>query len=509
MSSSVNNKLIAKNTIYLYIRMLFVMAIGLYAVRVVLDQLGIVDYCIYNVIGGFVAMFAFMNRTLSTSSQRYFSIELAKAAPSDLNRLFCLNLTVFTILGVIVFILLETVGLWFVNNKMTIPEDRLLATNVLYQLSIVSVLFQILIIPYMALVIAHERMRVFALIGILEAIGKLGVVFLLNYIPFDKLIVYGALILFVIIASSLGYIIYSLKCFPESKFHWYWNKTEAMDLLGFSGWHFLGTFSTTCRSQGINILLNMFFNPAVNAARGIAYQVYNAVNQLVANFFTAAKPQIYKSYASNQLNDMFKLITRSSIICCFLISLVVFPVVCNTGLILGFWLKEVPEYTIVFVQLVLINGIVDSFDGPLSSAALSTGKIRSYELAISSVFLANIPISYIALCLGCNPEATMFISITLSCIGIVVRTFMLKRMLGFPMWSYLFLILKIALVSSILLLLARFCLYNKAHNILQFILCSVFFIAVQTCLYVPILGKEDRKAILIIIGKKNHKEQRK
>ena len=500
--SSVNNKLIAKNTVYLYIRMLFVMAIGLYAVRVVLDQLGVVDYGLYNVIGGFVTMFAFMNRTLSTSSQRYFSIELAKDDPSDLNRLFCLNLTVYTILGIIVFVLLETVGLWFVNNKMTIPEDRLFATNVLYQLSIVSVLFQILIIPYMALVIAHERMRVFALIGILEAIGKLGVVFLINFIPYDKLIVYGALILLVIVVSSLGYIIYSWKCFPESKFHWYWNKTEAMDLLGFSGWHFFGTFSTTCRSQGINILLNMFFNPAINAARGIAYQVYNAVNQLVTNFFTAVKPQIYKSYANEEYNALYKLIMRSTILCSYLISLLVFPLVSNTHLVLGWWLKEVPDYAVLFTQLVLINGLVDAVDGPTIAAALATGKIRKYMLVVSSIILANIPISYLALKLGCNPEMTMIVSIGLSCLAVVARAFLLKSLMDFPFGKYMFLIAKVWGVSLLLFAGIRFFAFNKATGVLSLAMWTMLIVVALTILYACVISKEDRKFVLAYVKNK-------
>ena len=348
--SVVNNKRIAKNTLYLYLRMLIVMAISLYTVRAILDILGVVDYGIYNVVGGVVTMFAFMNKTLSTSSQRYFSVTLAKDDKNDLRRIFSLNLTVFSILGAVVVVLLETVGLWFLNNKLTIPDERMVAANVVYQVSVIAMLLHIVVVPYMALVVAHEKMNIFAIIGIVEAVGKLAIVFFLSIIAFDKLIIYGILVLLLSLGTSLWYIIYCLKHYPESHFRWYWNKNEAIDLLGFSGWHFLGTFSTTGRSQGINILLNLFFNPAINAARAVAYQVYGAVHQLVNNFFTAVKPQIYKSYASGQHEEMFKLVIRSSLFSMYLISLLIFPLIASTEFVLGLWLKEVPEYTIVFVK---------------------------------------------------------------------------------------------------------------------------------------------------------------
>ena len=500
--NSVNNKRIAKNTLYLYVRMLFVMAVSLYTVRAILDILGVVDYGIYNVVGGLVTMFAFMNRTLSTSSQRYFSVTLAKDDLVYLKKVFSLNLTVFLILGAIVFLLLETVGLWFVNNKMTIPPERMAATNVVYQLSIVSMLLQIVVIPYMALVIAHEKMNIFAIIGVVEAVGRLAIVFLLAAIAFDKLIVYGLLILLLSVFTSAWYIIYCLRHYPESHYHWYWNKGEAMELLGFSGWHFLGTFSTTCRSQGINILINLFFTPAVNAARGVAFQVYNAVHQLVTNFFTAVKPQIYKSYASGQTDDMFKLVMRSSLLSMYLISLLIFPLVASTEFILGLWLKEVPQYTIVFVQLVLLNGLVDSVDAPLSATALATGKIRKYEIAVSSVILANIPISYVALKLGCNPEVTMLISIILSCVDVFVRTYMLKGMMNFPMKKYMLLFGKILLASVALATLCRTVLYNKADSIWQVIVISVFIVLVQTLLYALIADKNDRAAVVSFVRRK-------
>ena len=250
------------------------------------------------------------------------------------------------------------------------------------------------------------------------------------------------------------------------------------------------------------MLLNLFFNPAVNAARGVAYQAYSAVQQLVTNFFTAVKPQIYKSYASEQYGELYKLINRSTMICAFLISLLVFPIIANTELLLGWWLKKVPEYTVIFTQLVLINGLVDSVDGPTIASALATGKIKRYMQIVSGVILANIPLSYIALLLGCEPWITMFISIGLSMVAVIVRGYLLKGLIGFPFKSYLAVIAKIALVSIVLLLLSRVALYGIARNLLQLCLWSAVIVLCTISLYAFILAKEDRNYIVSFVKNK-------
>ena len=493
--TSVNNKRIAKNTLYLYVRMLFVMGISLYTVRAILDILGVVDYGIYNVVGGVVTMFAFMNKTLSTSSQRYFSVALAKGDNKGLERVFSLNLTVFLLLGIIIFCLLETIGLWFVNFKMTIPNERLFAANIVYQLSILSMLFHIVMIPYMALVIAHERMNVFAIIGIVDAIWKLAIVFILMIGDLDKLIIYGILVLLLTLGNLLWYVLYCLKHYKESHYRWYWNKKEAIELLGFSGWHFIGTFSSNCRSQGINILLNLFFNPAVNAARAVAYQVYVAAQQLVTNFFTAVKPQIYKTYASQQYGDLYKLINRSTMICTFLLSLLVFPLMSNTQMILGLWLKKVPEFAVIFTQLVLLNGLVDSLNLPMTAAALATGKIRKYELWLSTISFLNIPISYVVLKFGAPPYAAMLVSIFLSCVCVVVRAYLLKGMIQFPIKQYFAMALKVLIVTSIMVILVNRIIQDRVDNFYNLVLFAVVIEVVLIGLYAIIIGPADRQFI--------------
>ena len=482
--SSVNNKRILKNTLFLYFRMIVVMAVNLYTVRVVLHQLGVVDYGIYNVVGGVVSMFSFINSTLTTSSQRYFSIELAKGDEVKLNQWFCLNITTFSIFILAFLIISETIGLWFVNTQMVIPEERLFAVNVVYQLSICTFCIHFFSIPYHALIIAHEKMSAFAYISIVEVLLKLCIALLLAVILWDKMIVYGILMFLVSCGITGAYIVYNIRHFRESKYHLYWNRKEMKDLLSFSGWHFFGTFSTVIRSQGINILLNMFFNPAINAARAIAFQIYHAVSQLSANFIVAVKPQIYKSYATEELESLYRLIIRSSMVCSFLVSILIYPILMDTGFVLGLWLKEIPDYAVVFTQLVLVNGLIDAINGPLSAAALSTGKIRNYELLVATTILLNLPLSYIALKLGAEPTATMIVSIVISILTTYARAYMVYKMVGLPLSRCTIMFLKLIFASLLTCGIMYVTVYDaKDMSILKFILYAIFAVMVLFATY--------------------------
>lgn len=505
--SSVNNKRILKNTFFLYFRMIVVMAVNLYTVRVVLHQLGVVDYGIYNVVGGVVSMFSFINSTLTTSSQRYFSIELAKGDEVKLNQWFCLNITTFSIFILAFLIISETIGLWFVNTQMVIPEERLFAVNVVYQLSICTFCIHFLSIPYHALIIAHEKMSAFAYISIVEVLLKLCIALLLAVILWDKLIVYGILMFLVSCGITGAYIVYNIRHFRESKYHLYWNRKEMKDLLSFSGWHFFGTFSTVIRSQGINILLNMFFNPAINAARAIAFQIYHAVSQLSANFIVAVKPQIYKSYAKGNYDELYRLIIRSSTICSFLVSVLIFPILIDTNFVLGLWLKNVPDYAVVFTQLVLINGLIDAVNGPLSAAALSTGKIRNYELLVATTIILNLPLSYIALKLGAEPTATMIVSIVISILTTYARAYMVYKMVGLPLSRCTIMFLKLIFASSLTCVIMYFSVYNDSDmSLLKFILYTIFVVIMLSATYlIFVFDRNDVKYAYNFIKKKIRK----
>ena len=502
--SSVNNKRILKNTLFLYFRMIVVMAVNLYTVRVVLHQLGVVDYGIYNVVGGVVSMFSFINSTLTTSSQRYFSIELAKGDEVKLNQWFCLNITTFSIFILAFLIISETIGLWFVNTQMVIPEERLFAVNVVYQLSICTFCIHFFSIPYHALIIAHEKMSAFAYISIVEVLLKLCIALLLVVILWDKLIVYGILMFLVSCGITGAYIVYNIRHFRESKYHLYWNRKEMKDLLSFSGWHFFGTFSTVIRSQGINILLNMFFNPAINAARAIAFQIYHAVSQLSANFIVAVKPQIYKSYTKGNYDELYRLIIRSSTICSFLVSVLIFPILIDTNFVLGLWLKNVPDYAVVFTQLVLINGLIDAVNGPLAAAALATGKIKNYELLVATAILMNLPFSYIALKLGAEPTATMIVSIVISVFVTYARAYMAYKMVGMPLSKCTKMFFKLIFASLLTCGIMYVTVYDaKDMSILKFILYAIFAVMVLFATYlVFVFDRKDVKYACQFINKK-------
>lgn len=501
--SFVNNRRIAKNTIFLYIRMLVIMLISLYTVRAFLDILGETDYGLYNVIGGVVAMFSFLNGTLATSSQRYFSVSLVEKISSRINNIFCLNLTIYIYLTLAIVLILETAGLWFVNNKLIIPAERLSAANVVYQISILTFVLQMFSIPFNALLIAHERMKAFAFIGILEALLRLAFVFVLMHSPFDKLVFYAVLMFCLYTTVTFIYIIYCRKHFEESKFKFYWNKREAIEMLGFSGWHFFGTFAVVAKGQGVNILLNMFFGPAVNAARAIAFQVNNAVNQFTSNFFTAVKPQIYKSYAAHEYKSMHELIIRSTILSLFLASVLIVPILLNTQYILGLWLRELPDHVVIFTQLVLIDSLIEVTNGPMISSVLATGKIRSYMIVVSSIIFSILPFSYVALRMGFAPATTMIITIVISSINIIVRSLFLRRMINFPLRHYYAMFFRIAVATVIVLVPFFFLIGNKIGNFFVLALSFALFASMLAIsYYLIVLSHHDKNVLNSYISKR-------
>lgn len=503
MESSINNKRILKNSLYLYLRMLVILVIGLFTVRMILSILGVTDYGIYNVVGGVVSMFSFLSGSLATSSQRYFSIEIAKKDYQALNKIFSLNLTVFILISIVLVVIAETVGLWFVNYKMTIPHDRLLAANVVYQLSILSFLISLCSVPYNALVVAYEKMSAFAWIGIVEALLKIVIVALLFILPFDKLIVYGMLMLMVSFAIACSYYIYCQKKIKGSSYKWYWNKAEARQLMSFSGWHFLGTTSVVVRSTGINLLINMFFSPAINGARAIAYQVDSIVCQFANNYFTAVKPQMYKAYSNGEMQGLFRLIMRTTIMNVGLIMLFAFPILCNANFLLSLWLKEVPPHTVLFVELALINSIIDLTSNPMIAPALATGRIKNYQIVTSTIYYLNLPMSYIVLRMGGEPEVTVVISIAFSFINVIARALMLNRMMAFPLRSYFMLIFKLVLVS----VLEGVCLYAVCRELpsgyLRFFITGILSVALLcVCYFSFVMAKQDKIGIMNYIKSK-------
>ncbi len=447
-SASQNNKRIAKNTLMLYFRMILTMLVSLYTSRVVLNTLGVEDFGIYNVVGGFVSMFGFLNSAMASATQRFLSFEIGKGDRDQLRNVFSMSVNIHFLIAFIILILAETVGLWFVNSQLTIPSGRMGAAQWVYQFSILAMMVYMVSVPYNAMIIAHERMNVFAWVSIVEVSLKLFIVFMLQWFGFDKLKFYAVLTFCVSLIIRFIYGIYCSKNFKESKFRYFWDKPLFKTLVSYAGWNLWGNIAAVLKDQGVNVLLNMFFGPVVNAARGIAYQVSSAVNQFVANFQMAMNPQIIKSYAINDLKYMHQLIYRGAKYSFFLLFTLSLPILLETEQILRLWLKTVPEYTVIFTRLVIINVLIDCISGPLMTAAQASGKIKLYQSIVGGLLILNLPVSYLFLKLGFQPQITIYISIGISGLALLLRLLILKNLVKLKIENFFYqVILKITSVS--------------------------------------------------------------
>ena len=472
--SSDNNKRIAKNTLLLYFRMLFMMVVSLYTSRIILNALGVEDFGIYNVVGGVVAMFSVISGSLSAAISRFITYELGKGDQSKLNKIFSASVTIQLLLSLIIVILIESVGVWFLNAKMTIPEARMTAANWVLQFSIITFVINLISVPYNAAIIAHERMSAFAYISILEAVCKLAIAFLIMVSPMDKLIFYALLMCAVSIIVRLTYGHYCKKHFTECTYRFHWDKDILMKMFGFAGWNFIGASSAVLRDQGGNIVINLFFGPSVNAARGIANQVNGAITGFVWNFMTALNPQITKSYASGDREYMMTLIFQGARLSFYMLIFLSLPVLVNTHYILVIWLKLVPEHAVLFVQLILVFAMCESISNPLVTAMLATGKIRNYQIVVGGLQLLNLPLSYICLRLGFIPESVLLVAIVISLCCLAARLYMLRSMIGLSSILYMkkvFLNVLVVAVCSVIVPMALVKYVDE--NFLSFVLVSL------------------------------------
>lgn len=502
MAGFIDNKRILKNSMFLYIRMFVLMIVGFVTVRIVLKALGMEDYGIYNVVGGIVAMFQFVQGSMTTASQRFLSIELANGTKNSLRRVFSLNVTVYLLFALTIVVAAESIGLWFLNNKLIIPASKIYAANVVYQLSLIAFVLNMLAIPYNALIVAYEKMSAFSWIGVVEGFSKLVVAIIILYFGSDKLVLYAILMAMFSFVITAIYISYCNRNFNCSKYFFYWNNKDIRELFSFSGWHFLGTFSVVVRSNGINLLINMFFNPVVNAARAIGYQIEHTVSQFSNNYFTAVKPQMYKAYSAGEYENLFKLINRSTILSMFLISIFLFPLIINLEFVLKIWLGQASHYTIAFGSLALINCLIDASSSPTIAPALAHGKIRNFEIAIATVAILNLPISYMALKLGYQPQITVVISIMLSIVAAVVRVLFLKKMMAFPIKPFLLILVKTYILSVLIYFALKFISIGIENEWMKLIITSFVSCILVVNTYLFILAKKDRNSILNLVMSK-------
>lgn len=458
MSNSSNNKRIAKNTLVLYVRMLFLMVISLYTSRVILQALGVEDFGVYNVVGGFVALFAILSKSLSSAASRFLNFEMGRGDLLKLGRVFSTTFYIQLTLALIIALIAEIAGVWFVNEKMVIATDRLYAANWVFQFSVFSFCVGLVTVPYHAAIIAHERMSVFAYISIFEGIGKLLICYLVMVSPIDRLIFYGFLMLLIHIGIAVINIWYCLSKFNECKLRLVYDKPLLKEIFGFASWNMIGSSSAILRNQGNNILINLFFGPVVNAARAVANQVLHAVHAFVENFYIALKPQITQSYANGNRSYMMTLIFQGSRLAYYMLLLLCMPILLNTDYLLHLWLKTVPDHSVLFVQLTLVFTMIESISSPLITAQLATGKIRNYQLVVGGLQIMNVPISYVILKMGGIPETILYVTIFISVCCLCARLYMLREGIHLRVRDFIVKVLLNIIIVSIVSLVIPLCL---------------------------------------------------
>lgn len=434
---SENTRRIAKNTVMLYIRMLLIMAVTLYTSRVVLNVLGVEDFGIYNVVGGIVVMFSFLNGAMATSTQRFLSFSLGKNDQEQVARVFSMSMTTHISIALIVLLLAETFGLWIFYRYLNIPPERMGAAQWVYQLSVLTFCISIIRVPYNAGIIAYERMSFYAYISIVEVCLKLGMVILLQYLGSDKLILYALLMALTTGIVTFIYKLYCCKTFSVCRYHYFWDKHLYKELISFSGWSLFGSAANVGVQQGINILLNVFFGVVTNAALGIVNQVSSAVSQLVGNFQTAFNPALVKSYASGDYSYFVRLIFQTSRFSYFLLFIIALPLYLCMPFVLKVWLDIVPEYTVVFCRWMLVFVLIDAVSAPLWISVQAIGKIRSYQLLMSALIFLNIPLSWLLLRLGKDAEWVMQVRVGINLLTFICRIIYLQKRKVISSYLYL------------------------------------------------------------------------
>lgn len=457
--TTISSKRIAKNSLLLYIRMMFIMVISLFTSRVVLNALGVTDYGIYNVVGGFISMFTVLSGSFSASISRFITYELGRNDEKRLNSIFSTSVNIQIVISIIVVVISEFLGIWFLYYHMNIPVDRISAANWVLQCAIISFVINLISVPYNAEIIAHEKMGAYAAISMFDAFLKLVIAYLLLISPFDKLKYYSVLFVVVSLIIRFAYGIYCKRKFKECAYHCIIDFSIFKEMGKFAGWNLLGSTTLMCNTQGVNLLMNVYFGVIVNSARGLATQVDVAVKAFINSFMTAITPQITKSYAANDFENMYMLVCRGAKFSSFLFLLFAIPLIIETPLILRVWLNIVPEYTIIFSRLAIFTSFIDSVLGnSLWAAIISTGDIKKYQIFVSFVGIMVFPLSWICFKLGCSPASTYIVFIIVYMFVLFVRLYFMKKMLGMPISRYLsdvilpvLPVLTISFISSLIL----------------------------------------------------------
>jgi O-antigen/teichoic acid export membrane protein len=481
------------------------MLVSLYTVRVVLETLGAEDYGIYNVVAGVVAMFGFLSNAMAGATQRYLAFEIGRGDGDRLRRIFSLSLFTYILIVIIVLFFTETIGLWFINKKLIIPSERKIAILWVFQFTLISFLFTVLTSPYMAVIIAHENMSIYAYVSIIEAILKLGIVFILQRVLFDKLKLYSVLLCFVTITITIVYQSICVLKYHESRFKFYWDKKLFIEILSFSGWNLFGATVSALKNPVVNIILNQFFDPIVVASRSIATSVNNAVMSFAGNFNNALRPQIIKTYASGQKTETLRLLYSGTKGTYFLMYIIVMPLLLEAPTILALWITTPPKYTILFLRFTLIDILIESINYPIVTVAHATGNIKLYQCVANGISLLCLPLSWIALALQTPIYSVMLISIIITLIALISRIIIINRIAGFIVKEFIKEVILpisiITIITAIPLIISHYIFINRMIRL--FSITSLSIIVTCICVYLIVLNKSEKYILKNILCKNN------
>lgn len=487
---------IVKNTLVLYIRMLVLMFVNLYTSRVILGNLGVEDYGIYSVIGSIVASFSLISGSLSAAISRFITFELGSDDSEQLRKTFSAAVSIQIITCLIVIIIGELIGGWFINHKMEIPEERLGAAMWVFQFTIVTFCFKLISIPYDAAIVAHEKMSAFAFISVWDGLGKLFIASVIGRVGCDKLIIYAALMCLLALIVRLQYGWYCKRHFEECKFCFSFDKNLTKKMFAFAGWNYIGSGAGLLQGSGVSIMLSTFFFPSVNAARGLATHATNSMLNFITNFMTALNPQITKSYAAGEHEYMMKVIYAGIKLSFCLFAILSTPVLFNTEFLLNIWLENPPEYVVAFTQLSIIYSLLNVFSKPLITAMLATGNIRNYQIIVGGIKLLTLPVDYILLRIGCQPTSVYFVAIVIEMLCLSARIILLKGMINLNVKDFVFVIILRSSIYYCLIMLVNICISScfVVNSIVMFVayfvLCVVLSIIITWLMYCNSIEKQ-------------------
>lgn len=501
-----NTQKIAKNTFYMFLRMVIVLCVGLFTSRVILQTLGVEDFGVYNVVGGIVVLFSFLQQALTNASLRFLSFDLGLGQLIKLQHTFAMIFNIHVILAIIVLLLCELIGLWFLNFKLSIPEERLFAANIAFQFSIFSTCVVIIRHPFSSAIISHEQMNFFAYSSIVEVILKLIIVYILVIFSYDKLILYSILLFGINLLMSLWFYLYCKKRYTECSIKKYWNKEQLKEMLGYSGWSLLVNGTDVSVNQSLVFFFNIFFGVITNAALGIANQVNSYLCQFLNSFTQAYNPQIIKSYASGDREFFLKIIFSSSKISFYLMFLMSIPLLLNINYILDLWLDVVPDKTGSFLIMIVMFSLVDAYSAPLWTSVYATGNLKWHQIIMASIKVLNIPLAYVLLSYGAPAVIALALKAGLNVICSIVRPIYVKSLFALPLKEYFISVFaKVYLVFFLCVPLPLFIssYYEDGFNKLLLTSITFYFISFIVIYYIG-LNKNEQVKLMLLIKKRFH-----